>query len=107
MDAYEVAKRLRADDFGDAVIIAVSGYGEEAARKRALSGGFDHHLVKPVDYDQLVALIWRAHWREGFTARLRKLRGDGSRIRPSPGRPRGIRQARCSHPKGALKEETG
>ena len=41
----------------DAVIIAVSGYGQEEARRRSREAGFDHHLVKPVDYDRLVALV--------------------------------------------------
>ncbi|QDV33723.1 ATP-binding protein [Tautonia plasticadhaerens] len=61
MDGYEVAERLRAEGFTDATIIDVSGYGEEAARKRSRDAGFNHHLVKPVDYDRLVALIRREH----------------------------------------------
>jgi glycosyltransferase involved in cell wall biosynthesis len=55
------AERLRAEGFRDATIIAVSGYGEEAARRRSLEAGFDHHLVKPVDYEKLVALMGREH----------------------------------------------
>ncbi|MDB5350247.1 MAG: multi-sensor hybrid histidine kinase [Planctomycetota bacterium] len=57
MDGYQVAERLRAGGFADTVIIAVSGYGEEAARKRSLEAGINHHLVKPVDYDRVVELI--------------------------------------------------
>src|SRR4051812_18542404 len=59
MDGYEVAERLRAEGFTEATIIGVSGYGEEASRRRSKEAGFDHHLVKPVDYDTLVALIGR------------------------------------------------
>ena len=58
LDGYEVARRLRAEDCGkDAVIIAVTGYGQEQDRQRSRDAGFDHHLVKPVDFDALVSLI--------------------------------------------------
>ena len=33
-----------------------SGYGREEDRQRALASGFDHHLIKPVDYEALKAL---------------------------------------------------
>jgi signal transduction histidine kinase len=58
LDGYEVAATLRGEDHHqDAVIIAVSGYGQEEDRRRSRAAGFDHHLVKPVDFDSLVALI--------------------------------------------------
>jgi PAS domain S-box-containing protein len=57
MDGYEVAKTLRDEGFGDTLIIAVSGYGEEQARQRTRDCGFNHHLVKPVDIDTLTELI--------------------------------------------------
>ena len=58
MDGYQVAAKLRDEDFGKgAVIIAVSGYGQEEDRRRSQAAGFDHHLVKPVDFDSLVSLI--------------------------------------------------
>ena len=54
MDGYEVAARLRREECcKDAVIIAVSGYGQEEDRRRSKEAGFDHHLVKPVDHDAL------------------------------------------------------
>ena len=60
MDGYEVAAALREDELArDAVIIAVSGYGQEEDRRRSRAAGFDHHLVKPVDFDSLVSLIHR------------------------------------------------
>jgi signal transduction histidine kinase len=60
MDGYQVASALRADGLGKgAVIIAVSGYGQEEDRRRSRAAGFDHHLVKPVDFDTLIALIGR------------------------------------------------
>ena len=58
MDGYELASRLRREEWGkDAVLIAVSGYGEEQARDRSKEAGFDHHLVKPVNFDTILALI--------------------------------------------------
>ena len=58
MDGNELAQRLRAQpESADAVLIAVTGYGQEQDRRAALSAGFDHHLVKPVDSAQLRALL--------------------------------------------------
>ena len=51
MDGYQVASMLREEDCcKDAVIIAVSGYGQEEDRRRSHAAGFDHHLVKPIDF---------------------------------------------------------
>ncbi len=58
MDGYEVAARLRHEpSCRHAVLIAVTGYGQDQDRLRSEKAGFDHHLVKPVDYDALVMLI--------------------------------------------------
>ena len=58
MDGYEVARQLRQEEYcKDAVIIAVSGYGQEEDRRRSREVGFDHHLVKPVDYGALMVLF--------------------------------------------------
>lgn len=58
MDGYEVARRLRQEPHGAQVLlIAVTGYGQEEDRQRALEAGFDHHLVKPVDIARLRKLI--------------------------------------------------
>ena len=60
MDGYQVASALREDELlKDAVIIAVSGYGQEEDRRRSHAAGFDHHLVKPVDFDSLISLLGR------------------------------------------------
>jgi PAS domain S-box-containing protein len=57
-NGYEVAEQLRREDCGkDACLIAVSGYGEVKARERSREAGFDHHLTKPVDFDELHALL--------------------------------------------------
>ena len=57
MDGYQVARQLRRDGFRDVVIIAISGYGQDEDRVRSREAGFDHRLVKPVDYDALITLI--------------------------------------------------
>jgi CheY-like chemotaxis protein len=40
-----------------ALLIAVTGYGREADVAKARDAGFDHHLVKPVDFDKLRSLL--------------------------------------------------
>ncbi len=58
MDGYEVVQRLRQSPATrEALIIAVSGYGGAADRRRARQAGFDHHLTKPIAAGALEALI--------------------------------------------------
>jgi signal transduction histidine kinase/CheY-like chemotaxis protein len=58
MLGYEVARRLRSsDESAHAMLIAVTGYGRESDVAKALAAGFDHHLVKPVDFDKLRSLL--------------------------------------------------
>jgi len=54
MDGYEVAATLRSEGFAETLLVAVSGYAEEERSKKC---GFDHHLVKPVDFSRLRVLI--------------------------------------------------
>jgi PAS domain S-box-containing protein len=61
ISGYQVAETLRAEGFHDTLIIAITGYGEEQAMHRSRESGFNHHLVKPVDFDSLLALIGRPH----------------------------------------------
>ncbi len=54
MDGYEVARQLR--DFPEtrqAVLVALTGYGQEEDKKRSVTAGFDYHLVKPVSPESL------------------------------------------------------
>ncbi|MBA3312857.1 MAG: response regulator [Planctomycetota bacterium] len=61
LDGYEVAKRLRArTETEGAVLIAVSGYGQEEDRRRSREAGFDHHLTKPVDFAVLRQVLPQA-----------------------------------------------
>ena len=48
---------LVVDDNKDAVLIAITGYGQEDDRLRSRRAGIDHHLVKPVAPDALQSLI--------------------------------------------------
>ena len=58
MNGYEVAQHLReAPATKNALLIALSGYGQPEDRRRSQEAGFDHHLVKPADMNQLNALI--------------------------------------------------
>jgi signal transduction histidine kinase len=57
MDGYDVCRTVRAQGFNDVRIIAMTGYGQERDRIRALEAGFDTHTVKPVDIAELTKLI--------------------------------------------------
>ncbi|MDE2049947.1 MAG: response regulator [Gammaproteobacteria bacterium] len=58
MSGYEVARHIRAEDWGrDALLIAVTGWGQREDRERSRAAGFDHHLTKPVDPDTLQGLL--------------------------------------------------
>ncbi|RZF31262.1 hybrid sensor histidine kinase/response regulator [Paraburkholderia sp. UYCP14C] len=58
MSGFEVAQRIRADEsLPRSLIIAISGYGQEDHRRRALDAGVDHYLVKPADVDMLLGVI--------------------------------------------------
>jgi CheY-like chemotaxis protein len=57
-DGYEVARKIRAAPEGASVLlVALTGYGQPADRRRAEEAGFDLHFVKPVDPARLVALL--------------------------------------------------
>ena len=58
MDGYELARQLRATAEGRQIrLVALTGYGRPEDRRRARDAGFDAHLVKPVDPDQLTRLL--------------------------------------------------
>jgi CheY-like chemotaxis protein len=57
MDGYELCRRVRQQGLGDALIIAMTGYGQERDRRRSKEAGFDTHTVKPVDYAELMKLL--------------------------------------------------
>ncbi len=58
VDGYRVAELLRArPGGGDMLLVAISGYGQPEDRERSKAVGFDHHLVKPIDCVELIALM--------------------------------------------------
>ncbi len=58
IDGYRVAERLRQPGRARVpVLVALTGYGQEEDRRKALAVGFDHHLVKPVNLDELQRLL--------------------------------------------------
>jgi two-component system CheB/CheR fusion protein len=59
LDGYGVARAFRADpELRPAFLIALTGYGQEEDRRRALDAGFDTHLTKPADIDALRRLLY-------------------------------------------------
>ena len=58
MDGYEVARRIRANPANRHIsLIALTGWGQDEDRKRSVAAGFNHHLVKPADIEQLRQLL--------------------------------------------------
>jgi CheY-like chemotaxis protein len=57
MDGYEVARRLRELLGSDLTLLALTGYGREEDRLKTAQAGFAAHLVKPLDLDELIALL--------------------------------------------------
>jgi CheY-like chemotaxis protein len=59
-DGYEVARRLKAALNGRVVLIALTSYGGPEDVRRAFDAGFDAHLTKPADLDELSRLVTSA-----------------------------------------------
>ncbi|HVZ88194.1 MAG TPA: chemotaxis protein CheB [Polyangia bacterium] len=77
MDGFEMARRLRADPrHADMYLIALTGYGQATDRLAGQKAGFDEHLVKPVNVDELLRLL----------AMLRGGKTDGVSHAPAPAR---------------------
>jgi CheY-like chemotaxis protein/nitrogen-specific signal transduction histidine kinase len=57
LNGYEVARRIRSSGHRDAILIAVTGWGQDADKARASDAGFNHHFTKPVEPAALSALI--------------------------------------------------
>jgi PAS domain S-box-containing protein len=58
MNGYEVARVIRSEAWGrETFLLAITGWGQKNDKERAKSAGFDHHLTKPVDADQVEQLL--------------------------------------------------
>ncbi|MBC7983541.1 MAG: response regulator, partial [Candidatus Obscuribacterales bacterium] len=57
-DGYEVARRMREQPIlGNVELVALTGYGRSSDLQRAHDAGFDHHLVKPANFEQIKQIL--------------------------------------------------
>lgn len=57
---FEFAERLRTVASSDELpLVALTGYGDAKTRRRAADAGFDEHMIKPIDIDELLDLLRR------------------------------------------------
>jgi len=60
LDGYGVARELRSlHCTSNALLVALTGYGQEEDREKALAAGFDHPLLKPAEPSAVLELIGR------------------------------------------------
>lgn len=68
IDGYEVARRLRERPYGaELTLVALTGWAGKDVRAKAAAAGFDYHLVKPVNWEELEHIVTA----EGAQSRLR------------------------------------
>jgi CheY-like chemotaxis protein len=61
LHGHDVARRIREQEWGrQALLVAITGWGQEADRQRSKAAGIDHHLLKPADPNVLRQLITQA-----------------------------------------------
>ncbi len=69
MDGYETARAIRQRPGAERILLlALTGWGQSDARRRTTEAGFDHHLVKPVELEQIIRLAGARHNREQVQA---------------------------------------
>jgi CheY-like chemotaxis protein len=60
LNGYDACRRIRAQPWGRGVVlVALTGWGQQEDRRQALEAGFDHHMVKPVDFERLAQVLAR------------------------------------------------
>ena len=58
-DGYQIAQELRSS-FGDEIrLVAITGYGQPEDRERAMTAGFDDHMLKPLNLEELRSMLER------------------------------------------------
>ena len=58
MDGYELARRMRAESWGkQALLVALTGWGQDQHRRRSHEAGFDRHMIKPANAEALRAVL--------------------------------------------------
>jgi CheY-like chemotaxis protein len=66
MNGYDAARAIRQlPGLANVLIIAATGYGQEADRQKSRDAGIDEHLVKPIELEALLRAL-----SEGWTARM-------------------------------------
>ena len=69
MDGYQLARRIRGRyQSADICLIACTGWGGEADRQAAKDAGFDFHLVKPVNFTDLISLLEQGSQRQKLSS---------------------------------------
>jgi CheY-like chemotaxis protein len=64
LNGYEACRRIRDQAWGAAIVmVALTGWGQEEDREQSHAAGFDLHLVKPVDHDDLRRIVGSARRR--------------------------------------------
>lgn len=58
MNGHDLAREIRRND-RSTILIAATGYGQESDREAALEAGFDEHITKPLNFDELLLLLRR------------------------------------------------
>lgn len=58
LNGYDACRRIRDQPWSQGmVIVAITGWGQDEDRCRSRDAGFDEHLVKPVDVDELTRIL--------------------------------------------------
>ena len=58
LNGYETCRRIREQPWGkNALLVALTGWGQDEDKRRSREAGFDHHMVKPVDPSALEKLL--------------------------------------------------
>jgi CheY-like chemotaxis protein len=64
LNGYEACRRIRSQPWGAAItMVAITGWGQEEGHEQSEAAGFDLHLVKPVDHDELLRIVASARSR--------------------------------------------
>ena len=79
VDGYEVARLLRQKkELGEICLVAVSGYGQDQDKRRALEAGFNAHFAKPVDFQKLQRLLAELDYQMTDRREPARFAGQGS-----------------------------
>jgi DNA-binding response OmpR family regulator len=76
---YDIAAEVRRDGEDDMLLVAVTGWGAEKDVERAFEAGFDFHVTKPADPEDLIALIEERCWDVHGALRSGRVRGNAER----------------------------